>query len=96
MFYQKFDRSVLFHHNFLPIQSVLFKRSLAGNSIRFDEDLDHLEDWVFWKRLSKGARFQFVAKTTSIYKTPLSASENFKRKKLLDNAYSIASERPEN
>ncbi|PVY79090.1 hypothetical protein C8D92_101296 [Tamilnaduibacter salinus] len=94
LFYQEFDREVLFHHNFLPIQSVLFKRSLAGQTIRFDEDLDYLEDWVFWKRLTKGADFRFVKKTTSIYKTPLSVNENFARRRLLDEAYKIASERP--
>jgi len=94
LFYQEFDRKVLFERNFLPIQSVLFKRSLAGSLVRFDEDLDHLEDWVFWKRLSKGADFRFVAKTTSMYKTPSSAGENFRRRKALDAVYAAASERP--
>ena len=95
LFYQEFDRKVLFHHNFLPIQSVMFCSSLLQDSVRFDEDLDQLEDWVFWKRLSKNADFRFVPKTTSLYKTPVSASDNFKRKKALDKAYNIASRRPE-
>lgn len=94
LFYQEFDREVLFHHNFLPIQSVLFKHSLVGSSIRFDEDLDYLEDWVFWKRVSKDAKFQFVPKTTSLYKTPACASENLRRKRLLDDSYPIANKRP--
>lgn len=96
LFRQDFDRDLLFKYNFLPIQSVLFHKKLLRNSIRFDEDLDYLEDWVFWKRISKDSKFQFVLKTTSLYKTPASATENFRRKRLLDDAYKIASKRPTN
>lgn len=93
IFYQEFEHEVLMHHNYLPIQSVLFRRELYDLNGGFEEDMDFLEDWVFWCKITKNAKFKFVKKTTSMFKTPATVSESYKRKKQLDGAYIQAKER---
>ena len=48
--HQPFDRITLWHHNYLPIQAVLFHRSLFEAHGGFAEDMDQLEDWNLWTR----------------------------------------------
>jgi len=43
--HQPFDRLTLWHHNYLPIQAVLFSRALYERHGGFAEDMDQLEDW---------------------------------------------------
>ena len=47
---QPFDRLTLWHHNYLPIQAVLFHRSLYERHGGFAQDMDQLEDWNLWTR----------------------------------------------
>lgn len=89
VFYQQFSQHVLLHHNYIPIQCILFSKTLFENRGGFDESLDQLEDWNLWVKYSINNKFKWVEKTTSIYKTPYSASVATERKKLLDNAYKI-------
>lgn len=56
--------------NFIPIQSILFKRVLYEDHGGFDPSIDHLEDWNLWVRYSKSGDFEFVPKITSFYRTP--------------------------
>lgn len=56
--------------NFLPIQSVLFRRSVYERENGIDEQIDHLEDWNLWARYAQYGDFQLVPKITSIYRVP--------------------------
>lgn len=90
---QPFNRLTLWHHNFLPIQAVLFHRSLYERHGGFAEDMDQLEDWNLWTRYTLDDDFLLVEKTTSKYRVPASAREAASRQALLDNAYRDAVER---
>jgi len=88
-----FDRLTLWHHNILPIQAVLFHRSLYERYGGFAEDMDQLEDWNLWTRYTLEDDFVLVEKTTSKYRVPASAREAAARQSLLDGAYRDAIER---
>ena len=90
---QPFNRLVLWHHNYLPIQAVLFHRSLYERLGGFAEDMDQLEDWNLWTRYTLENDFVLVEKTTSKYRVPARASEAAGRQELLDRAYRDAIER---
>ena len=90
---QPFDRLALWHHNYLPIQSVLFHRSLYERHGGFAEDMDQLEDWNLWTRYTLHDDFLLVEKTTSKYRVPAGASEAAGRQERLDRAYRDAIER---
>ncbi len=90
---QPFDRMILWHHNFLPIQAVLFHRSLYDRHGGFAEDMDQLEDWNLWTRYTLDEDFVFVDKTTSKYRVPANAKDAAGRQALLDKAYADAVER---
>ena len=47
---EPFSRVTLWHHNFMPIQAVLFHRSLFERYGGFAEDMHQLEDWNLWTR----------------------------------------------
>ena len=59
-----------FSRNPVPIQAVLFRRSLFLEYGGFDETLDELEDWDLWMRYLTHASFACADKATSIYKVP--------------------------
>jgi hypothetical protein len=44
---QPFDRLTLWHHNYLPIQAVLFHRGLYEQYGGFAEDMDQLEGGIY-------------------------------------------------
>ncbi len=90
---QHFDRLTLWHHNYLPIQAVLFHRSLWELHGGFAVDMDQLEDWNLWTRYTLEDDFALVEKTTSKYRVPADARETALRQELLDNAYVDALER---
>lgn len=84
---QAYDKEVLQHHNYISIQSILFKRALYEQHGGFDEELDNLEDWNLWVRFSSNAIFKLITKTTSMFRTPWSVVEKAKRQKALDAYY---------
>ncbi len=43
--------------NFMPVNCVLFERSLFEEFGGFDEDLDVLEDWDLWLRYAAATPF---------------------------------------
>ena len=90
---QRFDRLTLWHHNFLPIQAVLFHRRLYEAHGGFAEDMDQLEDWNLWTRYTLQDDFVLVGKTTSKYRVPAEAQVAADRQQLLDRAYADALER---
>jgi len=89
----KFDKLVLCHHNYIPIQCIMFEKSLFENYGGLDESLDALEDWDLWVRYSLHTDFDCVEKTTSIYRVPKVKEINDKRQKELDDALVVVREK---
>ncbi len=87
---QEFDREVLMHHNYISIQSILFRRELYEEHGGFDEELDNLEDWNLWVRYASKSEFKLINKTTSMFRTPWNVAEKSRRQLALDNYYEIA------
>lgn len=83
--HQCFDRNVLHHHNFIPIQAIVFERALFEEHGGFDPDLENLEDWNLWIKFASNASFKMIEKTTSMYRTPWSLSEKSRRQATLDS-----------
>lgn len=84
---QVFSREVLLHHNYMPIQSVLFRRSLFDEFGGFDVELDALEDWVLWIKYSSRQPFHYVEKMTSLFRTPYDMDLRAARHEVLHRAY---------
>jgi hypothetical protein len=78
---------VLWHHNFMPIQSVLFHRSLYERHGGFAEDMDQLEDWNLWTRYAIDEDFVQLRKVTSKYRVPAAVHISSQRQARLDEAY---------
>jgi GT2 family glycosyltransferase len=92
---EAFSRMVLWHHNFMPIQSVLFHRCLYERHGGFAEDMDQLEDWNLWTRYTIDADFVQVRKVTSKYRVPSAVHISSQRQARLDEAYRDAVARQE-
>ena len=90
---QPFSLLILSHHNYIPIQSILFKRQLFDELGGLDESLDALEDWDMWLRYALGAEFCMINKLTSIYRVPYETTVNEKRQKALDDALLVVREK---
>jgi GT2 family glycosyltransferase len=56
--------------NFLPIQSVLFRKQLFIDEGGIDESIDHLEDWNLWARYARYGSFAKIDKLTSFFRIP--------------------------
>ncbi len=67
---QKWDYQVLQRRNFIPIQSLLFKRELYEKRGGFDTELDQMEDWNLWLRYGYANQFAYIPKTTSMFRVP--------------------------
>lgn len=76
---QPFNRMLLYTMNYIPIQSILFERSLFEALGGFDERLDTLEDWDLWVRYSTVTDFTFLDQITSYYHTPYERGKKKKR-----------------
>ncbi|MCH8622380.1 glycosyltransferase [Undibacterium sp. TS12] len=87
---QEYDYEVLRHHNFMPIQSVLFERSLYTERGGFEEDMEALEDWTLWVRYAHGNQFIHVPKLTSLYRTPADQDQIRQRAEVFAAAYALA------
>lgn len=93
LYRQPFNRYLLWHHNYLPIQTVLFKRDLYLENGGFDPELDNLEDWNLWVRYSLKHDFQMVPKVTSLYRVPAKNDIALERQQVLDDYYAKAQEK---
>ena len=87
---QPFSRSTLWHHNYFPIQTVLFQRRLYLENGGFDLDLENLEDWNLWVRYSLKNEFKLVKKVTSLYRVPDNLDKALQRQSVLDDYYAKA------
>jgi len=90
---QPFNRVALWHRNYLPIQSVLFHRSLVVACGGFDEQLDGFEDWHLWTRFALAHDFAFVPKTTSVSCNSSDLRRDGARRAQLDAAFKMVRER---
>ena len=90
---QPFSRAILWHHNYLPIQCVVFRRELYDRHGGFDRALDNLEDWNLWTRYSLDQDFRLVDKLTTLYRVPDGATTYVSRQKSLNNHYELAADR---
>lgn len=86
---QDFNKIMLCHHNYIPIQAIMFEKSLFEQYGGLDESLDALEDWDLWVRYSMYTDFTCIPKTTSIYRTPANRANNAERQKALDDALTV-------
>ncbi len=93
VFYQEFSRKILEHHNYIPIQAILFKRELFDRLGGFDEAMTYLEDWDLWKKYAASGTFKWVKKTTSLFHTPHNVKNRVQRQTELDSAYKHAVEK---
>lgn len=82
-----FDRRRLMRANFIPIQTMLFRRSLFEIAGGFRDDLDHLEDWNLWARYARHGDFMLLRKITSLYRTPAEPEIRMRRQADLRAAY---------
>ena len=62
-----FDRLHLFQGNYIQLGAGLFRAELVGENVRFDEDLDCLQDWDFWIQLAQRTHFAYSGRSTNIW-----------------------------
>lgn len=65
-----FSQRRLRQMNFLPIQSVLFRREAFNACGGMNARVDLLEDWDLWLRMAALGDFLKVPQVTSLYRTP--------------------------
>lgn len=90
---QPFSRTLLQNQNYLPIQTVLFRRALFECYGGFAEDMDQLEDWNLWARYAWLSDFAYVNRVTSMYRVPWRPEVQAARQRLLDLAFRDARRR---
>ncbi len=90
VFRQPYSRDLLLHHNYIPIQAIIFHRDIYERHGGFDTSMDYLEDWNLWTRYSRQAEFKYVEKTTSLFRTPYDPKIRAERHELLHGAYEVA------
>ncbi|MCY0940171.1 MULTISPECIES: glycosyltransferase family 2 protein [Streptomyces] len=63
-----FDDAFLLAANYIHTGSVV-ARNFAATTVRFDEQMNHCEDWALWLALrhTLGYRFAFLGEITSVY-----------------------------
>ncbi|MFM0597987.1 glycosyltransferase family 2 protein [Paraburkholderia dilworthii] len=89
---ERFSRPAIWHHNFIPIQAILFRRELFDRYGGFDVNLDRLEDWDLWVRYSQAQDFELIDKVTSAYRVPAQGADASVRQQELDDYYRKAIE----
>lgn len=87
VFFQEWDYRVLLDHNYMPIQAVMFRRELYEERGGFDLSLDQLEDWHLWIRYGYRNIFEYIPKTTSLFRVPGSQEVRCERARKLHDAY---------
>ncbi len=54
--------------NLTPIHAVLFRAAVLAQGCRFDEALDHYEDWDFWLQLAQLGPFAHLPGVSGVYR----------------------------
>lgn len=92
---QAFNRLLLFHHNYIPIQTIMFEKELFFEDGGLDESLDALEDWDLWVRYALKNDFIFIDKVTSVYRVPFNRQISQERQQTLDDALHVVRKKHE-
>lgn len=87
---EPFSRARMWLSNYIPIQAIIFSRSLYKDYGGFDIELDCLEDWNLWTRYSLKDDFLYVPKTTSLYRIPANKIAKIERHKAIEKYKEIA------
>ncbi|HEY8401179.1 MAG TPA: glycosyltransferase family 2 protein [Cytophagaceae bacterium] len=90
---QPFNRLILYYQNYIPIQTIMFEKSIFLEEGGIDEELDALEDYELWVRYSLKNKFLYVPRVTSIYRVPFDKTIFNERQKELNNALSIVKQK---
>jgi len=92
---EEFNRITLGRRGFIPIQALLFHRSLYERYGGFAEDMSQLEDWNLETRYTLRDDFSLVHKTTSKYRVPADSDSDAEalRQQALREAYADAVKR---
>lgn len=85
-----FSLGRLWCQNFLPIQSVMFRRELFLQYGGFDRELDRLEDWNLWMRYLSHGDAEFIDEVTSFFRVPISPRSQLQRNAEIDAYYALA------
>lgn len=88
-----FDRELLKEQNYIPINCLMFSRSMYYRCGGFDESLSFLEDWELWNRYADNTAFLFIPKTTCLYRVPRNLESAAVRQQALDEAYPVIKRR---
>ena len=67
-FAEKFDLAILRRDNFMPIHSVLFRRTAIDQGCRFDTNLAIYEDWDFWLQVAELGEIQHIDVISAFYR----------------------------
>ncbi|REK55415.1 MAG: hypothetical protein C6W55_09090 [Thermobacillus sp.] len=86
---QPFNRELLFNHNYLPIQTVMFSKDLFNEHGGFDINLEVLEDWDLWLRYAQKYDFLHVEKVTSAYRIPADSNDFHARQLMFDKYLTV-------
>jgi hypothetical protein len=54
--------------NLTPIHAVMFRRGLLAQGLRFDEQLEHYEDWDFWLQVARHGPMLHLPGTSAAYR----------------------------
>lgn len=87
VYQEPYNLALLMFVNYIPIQSILFKRTLYEKYGGFNENLPVLEDWELWLRYAANSEFLFVNKLTSLYRVPSNNKDAAKRWRTLNASY---------
>lgn len=82
---QPYNKLLLCYMNYIPIQSIMFRKTLFEQYGGLDESLEVLEDWDLWVRYSAHSDFVFVPVVTSVYHTPYKGKSKHKREVQMHN-----------
>ena len=80
----------LWCQNFLPIQSVMFRRKLFLLHGGFDLELDRLEDWNLWCRYFTSGKVELIDQVTSFFRVPTAAADQLQRNAMMDLYFALA------
>lgn len=84
---QEYDYKTLQEKNFIPIQSIIFKKQLFLELGGFDESLEYLEDWNLWYRYGYKNKFKYIPRVTSMYTVTHRLSEFIARNQKMRASY---------
>lgn len=90
---QPYNKLLLCSFNYIPIQSIMFSRTLYDKWGGFDEELDFLEDWDLWVRYAVKSRFVSLPEVTSKYFVPYRSTKKMERNRQMEVALEMVKQK---